>query len=137
MAEKLSLELELLDKVGGPAKKAAAALRGVEDQAKKAQKALDFSGELGKTRAQLDKLKFDPKGYADLLKAQAHLREEREKLKKSMTADHGGFLASFKHALPFRSIGDYAKGAFWGHLVEVGLQHLLRLDAIYVLVQFH
>ena len=124
MAERLSLELELLDKVGGPAKKAAAALRSVEDQAKKTNKALDFSSEVGKAHDALKKLKVDPKGYQDLLKAQAHLREEREKLKKSMSSDHGGFLASFKHALPFRSVGDYFKGAFWGHLAAEGVEKI-------------
>ncbi len=125
MAERLSLELELLDKVGGPAKKAASALRSVEIQAKKASNALDFSKELDRTKAQLNKIKLDPKGFTDLVKAQKSLREEREKLKKAASGDgHHGFLASFKSALPFRSIGDYFKGAFWGHLAAHGVEKI-------------
>ncbi len=120
MAERLSLELELLDKVGGPAKKAAEALRGVENQAKKAQKALDFSSELARTRAQLDKIKLDPKGFHDLSKAQKALREEREKMKKSLDG-HGGFLSSLKSGLKehlgLEGLGGkLAKASFWGHL---------------------
>ncbi len=121
MAERLSLELELLDKVGGPAKKAADALRGVENQAKKTQKALDFSGELGRTRNQLDKIKLDPKGFHDLIKAQKALRDERDKMKKSLEGGHGGFLGSFKGALKEHLglegfAGKLAKASFWGHL---------------------
>ncbi len=121
MAEKLSLELELLDKVGGPAKKAAAALRGVETQAKKAQGALDFSKELGRTKAQLDKIKMDPKGFHDLIKAQKSLRDEREKLKKSMEGGHGGFFGSLKSGikehLGLNGLGGkMASASFWGHI---------------------
>lgn len=127
MAERLSLELELLDKVGGPAKKAAAALRSVEDQGKKTQKALDFSKEVTRSRDQLNRLKLDPKGYTDLVKAQKALREEREKLKKSLQPHEShGFLSSFKHALPFRSVGDYFKGAFWGHLAAEGVEKIFE-----------
>ncbi len=120
MAERLSLELELLDKVGGPAKKAADALRGVETQAKKAQKALDFSSELSRTKAQLDKIKLDPKGFHDLIKAQKSLREEREKMKKSL-GGHGGFFSSLKSGLKehlgLEGLGGkLAKASFWGHL---------------------
>lgn len=138
MAERLSLELELLDKVGGPAKKAAAALRSVEQQGKKAQNALDFSKEIGRTRDQLNKLKVDPKGFTDLLKAQKALREEREKLKKAMSGGHDGFFASFKHALPFRSIGDYAKGAFWGHIAAEGVSKIAEgfLEGAHMAVEF-
>ncbi len=121
MAERLSLELELLDKVGGPAKKAADALRGVENQAKKAQKALDFSSELSRTKGQLDKIKLDPKGFHDLIKAQKALRDEREKMKKSLEGGHGGFISSFKGALKehlgLEGLGGkLAKASFWGHL---------------------
>ncbi len=120
MAERLSLELELLEKVGGPAKKAAAALRSVELQAKKASSALDFSKELSRTKDQLNKIKLDPKGYHDLIKAQKALREEREKMKKSLDS-HGGLFSSFKSGLKEHlgldgMAGKMAKASFWGHL---------------------
>lgn len=120
MAERLSLELELLDKVGGPAKKAAAALRGVEVQAKKTQGALDFSKELSRTKDQLTKIRLDPKGFSDLIRAQKSLREEREKMKKSLDG-HGGFLSSLKSGLKehlgLEGLGGkLAKASFWGHL---------------------
>ncbi len=80
MAEKLELDLELNDKTSQTAKKSADALRKVDENAKKAKASLDFSRELSRSEAALKKIRFDPKGYKELLEAQKQLREERKKL---------------------------------------------------------
>lgn len=135
MAEKLSLELELLDKIGGPAKKAAAALRGIEQQQTKAQKTLDkFAGtwerigtaavKTAEKQAQA-RVRASTKEQAALRKITlAHLEaiKMNEKFNKQLEKQKShGFLASFTSKLPFRSIGDYTKGAFWGHLAAEGV----------------
>jgi hypothetical protein len=114
VAEVVSFELRLVDAVSAGAKRQAAALRAVEGQAKKAQSALDFSKEIGRASHALQRLQVDPAGYKKLIAAQRQLADERKKLVKQV--EGGGFFKSFGHALPFRSLGDYTKGAFWGSL---------------------
>lgn len=80
--EELSFALTLVDKVAGPAKKAAESLRGVERQAKDVGKALNFEKDLERVNGQLAKIKADPKGFKELMEAQKKLGDERRKLGK-------------------------------------------------------
>jgi hypothetical protein len=118
--ETLAFTLTLIDKVSANAHKAAESVRRVQGQAKSAQKAIDFSAEVKKTQAQLDKLKIDPKGFQQAFKLQKQLREEREKLKKA-TEERQGFWSSFTKALPFRSVSQYTQAAFTGQLMAEGV----------------
>jgi hypothetical protein len=105
--ENLGLELTLQDKVSSSANKAAASLKRVDEEAKKAGKSLDFSGELEKVEARLKRLKADPKGFQALKKAQSELREEQKKLQEG-----GFFKGLFSWAGPqgIGRIGAHALG---------------------------
>lgn len=83
MAERLSIDLELIDRVGGPAKAAANALRGVEEAAKRAQSAgLDKLGaafaKVG-TRAATDQQK-QQRQFADAW-AKIGMKAETDRIK--------------------------------------------------------
>lgn len=189
MADVITLDLELIDKVGGPAKRAADALRRVEEQQKRTQAALkreqDRTAQTQEKIAQgwakigqtIDKAKAKEaaavaKASAAAEKAAAKqiamtervamrssvaqmratqramrederaakqkerdvrrmglLQQQAQKMNEKFDKEkkgHGGFLASFRHALPFRSVGDYAKGAFWGHLAAEGVEKVVE-----------
>lgn len=82
MADSVSFELKLVDSVAGPAKRAAAALRQMEENAKKAQSAMSFGNEISKAEGAIRKLAGDPAGFMKLIKAQKELAESRKKLKE-------------------------------------------------------
>ncbi len=144
MAEKLSLELELLDHVSGTAKKATDALKAVEAQAKKANDQLERPAKRrqGEELRRLANLQVAA-GREDTARAQralantrklalaqldAHKMNKKFDEERAKAAKHhgGGFMGSFKHALPFRSVGDYFKGAFWGHLAAEGVEKIFQ-----------
>ncbi len=106
--ERLEIELELLDKVGGPAKKAADALRKIEDNARGAASALNFSKELDRTSGQLAKMRFDPKGYKELLKKQRELNELQKKAGKPGWLESGAeeFAHKLRNAVAAAAIGE-------------------------------
>lgn len=80
MAESIAFDLKLIDSVSGTAKRAANALRTVENSAKKAQQALNFGSDNKRAEFNLKKLGADPGGYVKLVKAQKELKEQRNKL---------------------------------------------------------
>jgi hypothetical protein len=109
--EKLGVELTLNDKISAAANKAAAALKRVEDQTKKAQKALGLGGQIDKVQQQLNALRVDPKGFQNLLRAQKSLREERDKLKKATE----GFGAGLRKGM-FAWATPYGGGRVWSNV---------------------
>ncbi len=90
-------------------------------------------------RAERDASRASAKAERDASRASASILRNKEKeiaatrrlglaqiqaaeMNKKYNKEHGhGFVASFKSKLPFRSIGDYAKGAFWGHVAAEGV----------------
>lgn len=188
--EKITLDLELVNKVSQPAKSAVSALRGVSDAARKASQTSSAMADraLAKQITNAEKVKAQQarvqaamqKAEASTAKAaeratakraadaersakqvekaqmrsiinemRANQRAMRESDKASakkerdlrrMTLLHdranrmneefdkkrkGGFWASFSERLPFRSIGDYAKGEFWGKLAADGVEKIV------------
>jgi hypothetical protein len=118
----LAFTLELVDKVSANAKKATESVRKIEDQGKKTQKALDFSKEIARTQAALDKLTKDPAGYKKMLETQKKLRDEQAKLRAELNKPAPkGFFASFSAKLPFRTIGQYTTAAAAGILIADGV----------------
>ena len=128
MSERLTLELELLDKVGGPAKRVADSLRRLDEQNKKLQAQLQkqqdrtaLTAERAAQRTAVAAERAREREIAAtrrlaLVQMQAHKMNEAFDKKRN-----GGFFASFREKLPFRSVGDYAKGAFWGHVAAEGV----------------
>lgn len=153
MAEVISLDLELLEKISAPAKRAADALRRIEQQQNKAQAAIEkanqkfadswarvgmkaardqeraiASSARASERATSAAVRNKAKEEAAIRRlglAQLQAQKMNEKLDKNRQK-HGGFLSSFREKLPFRSIGDYAKGAFWGHLAAEGVSKVIE-----------
>jgi hypothetical protein len=112
VAQQFDFNLRLVDSVSATGKKAADAVRNVNNEAKKAQKSLDFSKELHKTEEQLKRLKFDPSGYKKLIEAQKELSEARKKLGKE------SFFGAFKEKMSF---GKTMGAAFLGDLLAESL----------------
>jgi hypothetical protein len=118
----LAFTLELVDKVSANAKKATESVRKIEEQGKKTAKALDFSGDVAKTQAALDKIAKDPAGYKKLLQLQKKLRDEQAKIRAELNKPAPqGFFASFSSKLPFRTIGQYTQAAMAGALLADGV----------------
>lgn len=80
MAENLELNIKVDSNVQNVAKGDAAALSRLDSIAKKTAGSLDFSKEINRSQASLNKLKLDPKGYQQLIKAQKDIREEKKRL---------------------------------------------------------
>lgn len=112
MAERLTLDLELVEKVGGPAKRAAAELRRVQEQAKKTQDSLSFGGQTQKIADQLKKLKADPSGYKALLEARKKLSQAQ------IAAGKPAWLERGVDAFTDRLKGAVAAVAIGGLLIE-------------------
>lgn len=90
MGERLAVDLELIEKISAPAKRAAAALRGVESDAEKTKKALSFGAETSKLEQQLKKLRADPAGYQKLLALRKQLSSAQLGLGKPNWLDRLG-----------------------------------------------
>lgn len=115
MSERVDFELNLTGNAATAAQKAADALARVESSAKKAQQALNFHKELSRAEQTLGKIKADPKGFRELIKAQAELTEQRKKLRKEFGQE--SFSESFKKSFGF---GKLFSAAFAGEVVAEG-----------------
>ncbi len=170
MAEIITLDLELIDKVGGPAKAATQALRRIEQQQQRAQQqvnktaiqqaaALEKSAQgwvkiaaaAEKAKAREEKASSRSAAQAEKLATRQAAAVERSANRQAAAVEraktreaaairrtglmqmqankmneavdkkkNAGFFGSFKEKLAFRSVGDYTKGAFWGHIAAEG-----------------
>src|SRR5882757_2749258 len=133
MAEKETLELDLqVEGIVAGSKRAATSLQGVEKAARRAKESLSFGDQAGKINSQLDKIKADPRGFKDVIRAQRELGEMKRKLRKEDAQE--GFFGSFTKALPFRSIAQYTQAAFAGELMAGGVEKIA--DTIIESVKF-
>lgn len=143
MSEQLSYELNLIDVVSAPSKRAAESLRALDRQAQKVQDSLDikssskafdkiakdaqklrdsmsFAKDIQRNVAALNKINSDPKGYQMLIKAQRDLAAAR---RKGETPEHDkhGFGGGMKEGLGLGKHDNVSGAAFLGGFVaEVG-----------------
>lgn len=107
-----------LDELGKP-RKTKNAVADIEKSAKQAAKSLDFSREVGRLQSQLDKLKFDPKGYQNMVRMRREMAQQQAKLKDELNPQ--GFFSSFTKALPFRTVSQYTQAAAAGVMMAQGV----------------
>src|ERR1700761_3667098 len=82
MSEDFKFSLELIDKISGPADKAAEHLAKIKANAAEAGKTLDYGDKAKRSAEELARLKLDPKGFIVAHTAAKRLREEQAKLIK-------------------------------------------------------
>lgn len=126
MAEKLTLDLDLVDKVSGPALRAAKALQQAQQSGDRFADSWKRIGMAATADAnkQAAAIKKQEAAIRSLGLAQLKAAEMNKKFNEARRPK--GFLESFKSALPFRSIGDYAKGAFFGHMAAEGVEKVVE-----------
>lgn len=96
MAEKLELDLELVDKIAGPAKKAADALRGIESAAQKAQSALGLKSTAASDQATIKAASKQQSAFANSW-AKIGMAAEKERIRQEKATEK----AAVKHQKAF------------------------------------
>lgn|GEM_PF-5528853 len=151
MTEQLSYEVNLIDVVSAPSKRAADSLRALDRQAQKVQDSLDikssskafsqitkdaqklresmsFSKEIDRLNASLNKMKVDPKGYQMMIKSQRDLAAARRSAETPGGHGHGGggghgFMGGFTEGSGLGKHDNVSGAAFMGAFVaEAGFK---------------
>mgnify|MGYP006274350601 CR=1 FL=1 len=135
-ASKIVPTIQLPTLNAGGVQQAAAAMANMTSAAKAARSAgggplggaakdaRDFSAEVKRAQAQLDKLRADPAGYKKMLDLQRQLNSERAKVRGDQQQ---GFWSSFTGKLPYRTVAQYTQAEFAGTLMATGVTKAVDL----------